>query len=860
MASPVKRKRHSAGPALGSISSPTSGPPSGATSRKRASSFSFITKLLPSNKPERGGTVRAQGFWEETTDAVVEAASPDLPDDGRRDSNHILSWNMAQDLPRRASSTQSSQRQRTTSAGTNSRFEPRNPNRQSWSPRKQARFPPYNPGSTVESHTASPPAASYPPPLLVGPLSVHAAQEEHSRTQQLFRSKKEARRLRQSLKESGDFLGVQGVNPETGEMDVLTPTTTSSSTAPLNFSPELGSLAQMARDAKLAYREAKRQHEHERQRALSRREEDKLEKMEKEKEAIRLEQRHVRWRKEAGQWSSVAEPNLSPIAQSQRSGTTCTSSPRAPVTGGVPADSTSIGETEIGFPQTRSAQESPRGRIGAELATWPPANCTFSFDGRGCPRVVRDHRPHSFASAVPVFRVVINAVSTTRSARSCAEREREAVTKGARQGAKSGTERSRRLQPQEDKAGQERNASGRSLARAFPRSFPHSGIKYERVFFRTSPPAGVRPGRRTLSRQEFGVAGGGTQHHHDPRSRPDVPRQFPDDGAGKATSEGGGYGQTNGGAGARRIPRKAVPERTPAAYREERQRESRDRATKDRTEAISQTADDPPEVRGPPERCGAGTGAGGEAHRGRRDAAAVALSHAATAVGQDGGNVTAGRAGEGVGRHADEGHRLGQSDARDARRVCVHTHHHHYWIRSQSAEPRLRRTGRAAGHERRSSDSHVDGTSTRVRPAGPQRQGEYRVFPAEDGAEALAERRPASRNTHDRYFVGSPTDSHQAADREIISQSVPSGAGGARHITHVHVYVPGRPRRRSEGGQRLLGGGDGGGSSPSRDGAGAAGGHDPRRPSPGRQPAFDASPPRSERRRRHRRSFQGRGG
>lgn len=151
----------------------------------------------------------------------------------------------------------------------------------------------------------------------------YPAEEEQTRTQHLFELKKEARRLRQSLKESGDFLGVQGVNPETGEMDVLTPTSSSNSTMPLNLSPRLGGLAQRVKDSRQAYREAKEQHKTELQRAQSRREREKLEKFEREKEAIRSEQQKVKWRKEAGQWSSVAEPNLSPIAQSQGSGTGC---------------------------------------------------------------------------------------------------------------------------------------------------------------------------------------------------------------------------------------------------------------------------------------------------------------------------------------------------------------------------------------------------------------------------------------------------------------------------------------------------------------------------------------------------------
>ncbi len=142
----------------------------------------------------------------------------------------------------------------------------------------------------------------------------------------VFESKREARRRRQNLKESGDFLGVQGVNPETGEMDVLTPTTSSDSTKPPSsgLSPSLGGLAQVVTETKQAYREAKRQHTVELERAQSRREQEKMDKLEKGKEAIRTEQRKVRWRKEASQWSSVAEPDLSPVAQSQRSGgTTC---------------------------------------------------------------------------------------------------------------------------------------------------------------------------------------------------------------------------------------------------------------------------------------------------------------------------------------------------------------------------------------------------------------------------------------------------------------------------------------------------------------------------------------------------------
>ena len=49
------------------------------------------------------------------------------------------------------------------------------------------------------------------------------------------------------------------------------------------------------------------------------REQKMLERLDKGKEKVREEQRKVRWRKDPGTWSSVQEPDLSPIAGSARS-------------------------------------------------------------------------------------------------------------------------------------------------------------------------------------------------------------------------------------------------------------------------------------------------------------------------------------------------------------------------------------------------------------------------------------------------------------------------------------------------------------------------------------------------------------
>ncbi|CAK7238591.1 MAG: hypothetical protein STHCBS139747_000007 [Sporothrix thermara] len=107
--------------------------------------------------------------------------------------------------------------------------------------------------------------------------------------------KLEAHRQRKSLKDSGDYLGVQGVNPETGQLDVLTPTTGSKSTLSSSTATVMGGGSAVQRNRERYDREK-----------------------DKDKDGLRRQQSLIRWRKDTGQWSSVAnEPWLSPIAQSQ---------------------------------------------------------------------------------------------------------------------------------------------------------------------------------------------------------------------------------------------------------------------------------------------------------------------------------------------------------------------------------------------------------------------------------------------------------------------------------------------------------------------------------------------------------------
>lgn len=78
-------------------------------------------------------------------------------------------------------------------------------------------------------------------------------------------------------------------------------------------------------------------------------------------------------------------------------------------------------------------------------------------------------------------------------------------------------------------------------------------------------------------------------------------------------------------------------------------------------------------------------------------------------------------------------------------KICLHTHHHHYWImsdpaRMQQSTPQLRSAKKRVKLQQTDENSRADGTLS--------------SWPSEGGVEGLAEAgRPASRNTNQRYLV-----------------------------------------------------------------------------------------------------------
>jgi hypothetical protein len=57
-----------------------------------------------------------------------------------------------------------------------------------------------------------------------------------------------------------------------------------------------------------------------------RKEQERLDKVQRKKESIRAFQHRVRWRRDRNQWSSVAEPDLSPIVDASARSRTSRSS------------------------------------------------------------------------------------------------------------------------------------------------------------------------------------------------------------------------------------------------------------------------------------------------------------------------------------------------------------------------------------------------------------------------------------------------------------------------------------------------------------------------------------------------------
>lgn len=136
-----------------------------------------------------------------------------------------------------------------------------------------------------------------------------------SQVRQVIEARREKRHMRRSLKESGDYLGVQGINPETGQLDIVTPSDSEHSTTGLETEQRIDALKQIIKTAPSSRSPTIARAEREMQRILTN-VRNRTNKADQEKAALTEANKVIRWRRKTKQWSSAQEPNLSPIAQS----------------------------------------------------------------------------------------------------------------------------------------------------------------------------------------------------------------------------------------------------------------------------------------------------------------------------------------------------------------------------------------------------------------------------------------------------------------------------------------------------------------------------------------------------------------
>ncbi|OAQ59714.2 hypothetical protein VFPPC_03921 [Pochonia chlamydosporia 170] len=285
---------------------------SSADTHRSSSISSWVKNILPSHRPERRGTFRRRGYWEqqELGQSAQHEAHRSIPDKRTHrsatvGSNHIMEWNMAKDLSE-------SDDLRHHAQGGLAMDDERKWSWASGDDTSRRRREMINKKPNQQ-------------PLLENPgrTNVASAGVESSGSQllsatdlQFIEAKRESRQRRRNLKESGDYLGVQGFNPETGELDVITPLGSDRSSLSQETRQKLLVLQNALKDARHSYKSTKEKGEQEARMILLKNEKEKLRRLEKGKDAVKDMCKTVKWKRHTRQWSSAQEPDLSPIAQS----------------------------------------------------------------------------------------------------------------------------------------------------------------------------------------------------------------------------------------------------------------------------------------------------------------------------------------------------------------------------------------------------------------------------------------------------------------------------------------------------------------------------------------------------------------
>ncbi|KAM3516373.1 hypothetical protein MY11210_000132 [Beauveria gryllotalpidicola] len=154
-------------------------------------------------------------------------------------------------------------------------------------------------GASVDETYLSPNYMSHP---RADSVATHILDSSLARADHILRLRKQARQERRALKESGDYLGVQGINPETGRMDVETPTESDES------QPSFGAaLEQQYRANRMVATFDPEITEKEKKKMLLKAREDELRLLGKSKKEAEEAADQLIWRRHTKEWSIVKD-------------------------------------------------------------------------------------------------------------------------------------------------------------------------------------------------------------------------------------------------------------------------------------------------------------------------------------------------------------------------------------------------------------------------------------------------------------------------------------------------------------------------------------------------------------------------
>ncbi|KAF4345204.1 hypothetical protein FBEOM_845 [Fusarium beomiforme] len=293
----------------------------------------WFRNKLPSHRPERGGTLRNNGFWEkgEANDGIpssqfLDKVSNRVPGkqisaSNRRGSrrsrtggsDRLMDWNTPKNLGEAGPETKTASISKEI-AGQNQLMTHRKWN-DFGSLRIGKKHDEQNPSANIETEKER---EKQPMRRYSRAESFAAVIEATPSILKVLEANRKARRKaredRESLRESGDYLGVQGVNPQTGVLDQtsdsgesILSTETEHKLLNLEVQAKNASSAAERKEAEIEIVKIHLDHEI-----------AKVRRVQKEEKQLAASATG-KWRRGTNQWSSVQEPGLSPIAQSHRS-------------------------------------------------------------------------------------------------------------------------------------------------------------------------------------------------------------------------------------------------------------------------------------------------------------------------------------------------------------------------------------------------------------------------------------------------------------------------------------------------------------------------------------------------------------